>query len=501
MAANLLRKAGQAVALNAIANWTTLIGSFLSIVIIARILTPEDYGLFVMALMSVVLPEVIASGTLGDSIVQRKELRPGHINSVFLQSVMLSIVLWALLTLLAPRIAAAFNEPSVVPMIVVLGAILPIGAIISVPSAILQRDLRYKEITVIDILGAVIAPIVGIILALLWRNEWALVGMELSRRLVRVCGFLYFAKWVPDTRSSWFDFQELIRFNLANGISKILQTFDKMLPKTLIGMTLGSHALGVFNLPDRLYQQAAQALVAPFAAVSMPVASAMQDNRETLHKAMDSAIRMAALLAYPTFLGAFVVAPSAIPLVFGEQWAPSVPIFQIYVIIGLRAPINSIILGVFRGVGRPDVVAWITLTSIILTAVLLAFTYQYGIVAIAFSLLAKHAITLVLSTWLIQRVVGFSVMRQILAGSSAFFASSVMGIAVWLFMAFVPSGEHPLLHLTAAIILGALVYPIALYFFMPRLGRHILRAVRIFVSGRPREALQSVRNAIAQQDA
>jgi O-antigen/teichoic acid export membrane protein len=499
MAPNLLRKAGQAVALNAVANWTTLIGSFLSVVVIARILTPEEYGVFVMALMVVMLPEVLASGTLGDALVQRKDLRPGHVNSVFLQSILIAIVSWGVLILLAPWIASAFGEPTVAPVLIVTGAILPIGAIMSVPAAILQKDLRYKEITVIDIAGTVSAAVIGIILALVWRNEWALVGMELSRRVIRLIGFVYFAKWVPRTQSSWSDFHELVRFNLANGASKILQIFDQVLPKTLIGMTLGSHAVGVFNLPERLFQQANQALISPFAAVAMPVASAMQDNRENLHRAMDSAIRMSALLAYPTFMGAFIVAPLAIPVVFGEQWAPSVPIFQIYMVIGLRAPITSIILGVFRGVGRPDVVAWITLTSIIATAVLLAFTYQYGLVAIALSLLAKQVITFVLSTWLVQRVVGFTVMRQLIAGSSAFFASCVMGLVVWLFMDFVPHGTHALLHVIAAIILGALVYPVALYFFMPRLGRDILRGVRILLSGKPREALRTLRGSLSER--
>jgi len=499
MAPNLLRKAGQAVALNAIANWITLIGSFLSIVIIARILTPEDYGVFVMALMAVMLPEVIASGTLGDSLVQRKELRSGHINSVFLQSMILSTAAWGLLVLLAPWIAKVFGEPSVAPVLIVTGSILPIGAIMSVPAAILQRDLRYKEITVIDILGTVTAAMIGIILAMLWRNEWALVGMELSRRIVRVCGFLYFAKWIPQTRSSVADFRELFRFNLANGASKILQTFDQMLPKTLIGLTLGSHAVGLFNLPERLYQQAQQALISPFAAVAMPVASAMQDNREALHRAMESAIRMSALLAYPTFLGAFIVAPFAIPIVFGEQWAPSVPIFQIFMVIGLRAPITAIILGVLRGVGRPDVVVWILLTSIIATSVLLALTYQFGLVAIALALLAKQLITFVISTWMIQRVVGFTVIRQLMAGSSAFFASCIMGIFVWLFMDVMPDGTPQLLHLIGAILLGALIYPVALYFFMPRLGRHILRALGILLSGQPREALKTVRGALSEQ--
>jgi O-antigen/teichoic acid export membrane protein len=403
------------------------------------------------------------------------------------------------LILLAPLIARAYGEPSVVPVLIITGAVLPIGAVIAVPAAMLRRELRYKEITIVDILGTVTAAVIGVVMALMWRNEWALVGMELSRRIVRLVGFLFFARWVPKVQSSWLDFKELINFNLVNGTGNILQTFDQMLPKTLIGMTLGSHAVGVFNLPTRLFQQANQALIAPFAAVAMPVASAMQDSRENLHQAMDSAIRMSALLAYPTFMGAFVVAPVAIPVVFGEQWAPSVPIFQIYMVIGLRAPITAIVMGVFRGVGRPDVVAWITLTSIIATSVLLAVTYQYGLVAIAFALLAKQVITFILSTWMIQRVVGFSVVRQLVAGSAAFFASCLMGIVVWLFMDFMPEGANPLLHVIATVVVGALVYPVALYFFMPRLGRHILRAVRILLSGQPREALKTVRGALAGQ--
>jgi O-antigen/teichoic acid export membrane protein len=499
MAPNLLRKASQAVALNAVANWITMIASFLSIIVIARILTPDDYGVFVMAFMAVSLPEVIVSGSLGDALVQRKDLRPGHINSVFLQSMLLAIASWLLLIVLAPLIAKGFSNPEVIPVLIVMGVFLPIGALMSIPAAILQRDLRYKEITVVDIAGTLVAAIVGIVLALLWRTEWALVGMEMSRRVVRLAGFLFFAKWLPAISSSRADFRELARYNFANSTSKILQTLDMMLPKTLIGMTLGAHAVGIFNLPERLFAQVHSALIAPFAAVAMPVASAMQDNRETLHRAMDSAIRMSAMLVYPTFIGGFVIAPWAIPIVFGEQWAPSVPIFQIFMIIGLRAPITAIILGVFRGVGRPDVVVWITLTSIIVTAIFLGLTYKYGLTAIALGLLGRQLVTFVMSTWLIQKVVGFSVIRQLKAGASSFFASVIMGTIVWMFMHLVPDGSHQLLHVIASILLGGLVYPVALYFFMPRLGRSILKAVRSLVLGKPREALQTVRGALAEQ--
>lgn len=500
MAPNLLRRASQAVALNAVANWVTMLSTFLSIIVIARILTPYDYGVYAIALMVVSLPEILASGTLSDVLIQRRDLRSGHINSVFLQSVLIAIVSWLAIILLAPLIASAFNDPSVAPVLIVAGVILPIGAVMSVPASLLQRDLRYKEITAVDIFGTLAAAIVGIALALMWRNVWALVGMELSRRFIRLAAFLYFAKWRPQATSNWTDFSDLASFNLANAASKILMRIESMLPKSLIGITLGSYAVGVFNLPERLYAQASSALIAPFGAVSMPVASAMQDNRESLHRAMDSSIRMAALLAYPTFIGALIIAPVAIPTLFGEQWLQSVPIFQIYMLIGLRAPMTSIMFGVFRGVGRPDVPVWIMVVSIISTFVLLVGTYRFGLVAIALALLAKHMITFVFSTWLIQHVIGFSVWRQLKAGSSALFASLIMAAFVWAFMSVVPDGAHGLLSVLTAVLIGGLVYPVALYFFMPRLGRQALLAIRLLLSGQPRKALQTVRRELAERE-
>ena len=501
MAPNLLRLAGQAVALNAVANWIALLGSTLSTVVIARILSPDDYGVFVMALIAISLPEVIASGTLTDSIVQRKQVRPGHVNSVFLQSMVLAIASWLLLILLAPLIAEGFRNPDVVPVLVVCGAMLPIGAMMSVPSSLLQRELRYKEITLVDVLGTVVASITGVILALAWRNEWALVGMEMARRLVRLVGFLFFARWVPGVASNWQDFRELARFNVTNGASKMLQTLDGMMPKTLIGATLGSSAVGLFNLPERLFVQAYTALIAPFAAVAMPVASAMQESRPSLHQAMENAIRTAAFLSYPTFVGGFVIAPYAIPMVFGEKWAPSIPIFQVYMVIGLRAPITAIISGVLRGVGRPDVVIWITVGSLVSSVVFLLSAYQYGLTAIALALLGKQVVTFSLSTWLVRRIVGLSIGRQFKAGATAFFASLIMGAIVWAFITFVPAGDKELLHLATAIVLGAVSYALALFGLSPRLGMQVVHAAGMVLRGHPGKAVQLVRTALAQQNA
>lgn len=499
MSPSLLRRAGQAVALNALANWFTLIGGLLSIVLVARILTPADYGVYVMAIVAISIPEVISGGTLTDSIVQRKDLRTGHINSVLLQSLVLAMFFWLLLIVFAPQIAGLFGNPAVAPVLIVCGVILPIGAVMSVPAALLQKELRYKEITMVEVSGTIVAGIMGVSLALLLRNEWALVGMELSRRVVRLAGFMFFAKWVPAVASGWGDLKELARFNLVNGVAKIIQAVEYALPKSLISATLGSAAVGIFNLGERLFDQMRVALIEPYAAVSLPVASMVQDDRPALHRTMENAIRMSAFLAYPTFIGAFVVAPLAIPIVFGNQWTESIPVFQVFMIIALRSPMTAIIAGVLRGVGRPDVIIWQTVISIVATVVFLLGVYQYGLFAIVLALLAKQVVNFVVSTWLIQRTVGFSVVRQLKAGATAFFAAVIMGGVVWLAMTYLPTASSPFLHLIVVVLIGVLTYVVALFGFAPRLGIKILKAGKVFLSGQPREAIGMVRHAIQNQ--
>ena len=496
MSPSLLKRAGQAVALNAAANWISLIGSLTSMVIIARILTPADYGVYVLALVAIGIPEVITSGALADSLVQRRDLRSGHINSVFLQAMVLSILFWLLIILFSPLIAHMFNNPDVRPVLIVCGVVLPIGALMSVPGALLQKELRYKEITIIDVSGTIVAAVTGILLALWWRNEWALVGMELARRLTRLTGFMFFAKWVPRATSNWTDLMELARFNLANTAAKVMGAIETMLPKSIISATLGASAVGIFNLAERLFEQMRAGLIEPYTAVAMPVASMVQDDRPALHRAIENAVRMSAFLAYPTFVGAFVVAPLAIPVVFGEQWIPAIPVFQIYMVIALRSPMTAIISGILRGVGRPDAIIWLTTLSVVSILLILLNTYQYGLVAIAFGLLAKQVIHFVAATYMIKRIVGCPVVAQFRAGATAFFASVIMGGTVWLAMTFLPTGSQPLVHLFVIVAIGVVAYVGALFGFAPKLGMRILKAVPVLLSGQPREAIGLVRGAL-----
>jgi len=225
----------------------------------------------------------------------------------------------------------------------------------------------------------------------------------------------------------------------------------------------------------------------------------VQDDRPALHSTMENAIRMSAFLAYPTFIGAMVVAPLAIPIVFGPQWVEATPIFQVFMLIALRSPMTAIISGVLRGVGRPDVIILQTGISALATVAFLALTFKYGLLAIVFALLGKQVVNFVVSTWLIQKIVGFPVLKQLQAGATAFYAAVIMGVVVWLAMTYLPVGPIPLVNLIIVIAIGVVAYVAALFGFAPQLGMRILKAVPVALTGRVREAIGMVRGAIQQQ--
>src|SRR5690606_21032514 len=128
---------------------------------------------------------------------------------------------------------------------------------------------------------------------------------------------------------------------------------ETAIPKFFVATFLGAQALGYFNMAIRLYQQISAVMIAPFTAVALPVAAAVQHDRERLHTAFAAGTRAAAMMAFPVFVGGAAVAPVAIPLLFGEHWIPIVMAAQLLCLTAIRSPANAFNGELLRGTGKP----------------------------------------------------------------------------------------------------------------------------------------------------
>ncbi len=493
MTQGLLRSAGKAVAWNALANWIGILGGFLSLVVLARLLAPAEFGLYGMALVALAIPE-IAGNSLSQSLIQQPDLKPGHSNSVFLMSVSFALFFFALTLVCAPFVADAFGQPRLTHMVRVLSVILLLGALGTVSAALLQRDLRYREITYIDVAGTVIASMAGIILAIVLKTAWALVFMELLRRTVRTIGFVWLAGWRPSWQTRWQDARDLARFNLANVGLDLVRVAETSLPRAVVGAVLGPAALGMFNLALRILDQLRLALVSPIGAMALPVAARSHTNLPVLHRALEGAIQLTSLLAYPALIGAAVVAPIFVPLLFGAQWISAIPAVQIALLMGLRAPSSAFNAGILKGVGRPVFLLNISIVGLVVLLAALPLTASLGLEAVMFTLLAQQLLMWGLSSWGIAKVIDFPVARQLTIGTGALGAALVMAAIVTGLHFGLPPGWPDSVTLAVLVLAGAVSYVASLAAISPRTAARIIRALRELARGNRAAALAIFRD-------
>lgn len=473
MASDLMVRAGKAAAWVVVSKWFDLIGSLVTLAITARLLAPEAFGLFGMAMLACLLPEVVLSGALGDGVIQRKDLRPGHLNGVFWLHVAVFVVFMAGLYLMIPVFVAQFSQPVLADIIPVLAFSSIFWALSVVPGALLRRELRFGALCISDALSTAAAFIVGVGMALAGYGVWSLVWQEFSRRFVKWITMSISARWMPSITFTRADVTDLLRFNLLGLVTRLVYELETAIPKYFIGLFLGANMLGYFNMAVRFYQQLTQVLLAPFTSVALPVVAAIQHDREQLHSTFAAGTKAATMLAFPAFLGAAATAPVAIPLIFGEAWIPAVPAAQIMIIAAVRAPVNAFNGELLRGTGRPGIYTALAMLGALMMAVLVPLVTSFGIAAVSLAILLRGLVQWAVAAVVVERTVGYPAIKQFTIGWESFVAAAGMGVTVALvlpWLEFLPR----VVSLGLLATLGVVVHMILLSIFAPKLAQRLI---------------------------
>lgn len=430
MASDIMLRAGKAAAWVAVSKWFDLIGALVTLAVTARLLSPDVFGIFGMAMLATLLPEVVMGGSLADGVIQRKDLRPGHLNGVFWIHMVLFGVFMSGLWFMTPLVVAQFKQPELAMIVPVVAASSLFWALCTVPGALLRREMRFGVICIADTLSTAAALIVGIGMALTGFGVWALVWSEIARRFTKCTALWIASGWMPSFTFTRADISDLMRFNVLALTNQIIMQIETAVPKFFIGMFLGAPALGHFNMAVRFYQQLTNVLLAPFSSVALPVVASVQHDREQLHATFAAGTKAATMLAFPAFIGAAAVAPVAIPLIFGEQWIPAVPAAQILTLAAVRAPVNVFNGEVLRGTGKPGIYTVLAAVGALVLIVLVPLITAYGIAMVSLAVLVRGMLQWFLAAFIVQRTLGYPLVRQFTIGWQSFFAAAGMGLIV-----------------------------------------------------------------------
>lgn len=444
--------------------------SLLVFIVLARLLTPSDFGLLAMAGVFVVLGDALVAQGFGAAITQREKLEPEHESTAFWTNMLLGLALGALLWAGAPSIAALYGQDELSDVIRWLSPVVPLRGAVAVPVGLLQRRFRFRALAIRSVLAAVLGGIAGMAAAFSGWGVYALVVQQLVGASLDLLVVWSAAGWWPRLAFSMRHLKDLIGYSSYLLGSGLLGLLSRRGDDFLIGIVLGDIALGIYAVAYRGLQILEQVLAKTGTVVAFTAFSRLQDQPERMREAFYESTRAASVITMPVFVGVSILAPFAVPLVFGEQYVQSGQVLQVLALIGVLHGVSYFDYAVYNGVGRPDLVLKLLAVNTVANVALFFIVARWGIVAVAAAYVARAYLLLPLNLVALRVAIGVSPRRYFLNFMPALGACLAMAVAIGLVSLF---GLGDLSRLLVSIAVGGAAYLIILRLLAPELVRDL----------------------------
>ena len=328
--------------------------SFLVGIILARLLSPEEYGLLGILLIFIVISESIVNSGLSSALIRKQDTIEQDYNTVFITNLILSFVMYAVLFACAPLISLFFEKPQLTILLRVMGIIVIFNALSIVPYTKLTKDIDFKRITYCSFAGSIVSGIVGITMAITNHGVWSLVGQQMSKQLIYSLLLIISNKWKPQIQFSIKRFKELWEFGWKLLVSGLINTIWNEIYKVVIGKCYTPSTLGQYTQAHLYSDIFSRNLSGIIQRVSYPVLSKMQDDKERMKRAYRLVIKVTMLVSFVFMFGLAGCAKQFIYVLIGEQWLPCVGYLQILCFTMALYPLHSINLNMLQVQGRSD---------------------------------------------------------------------------------------------------------------------------------------------------
>jgi O-antigen/teichoic acid export membrane protein len=436
--------------------------AFLSFMILARLLSPEDYGVVTLAGAIVAVPSILLSEGLCQSLVQRDNLNDDHVNAAFWMNLALSLILVALLQLIAGWTAMLTREALLEPVLRLLSLTMIGSALNAIAGALFIRQMKYSQFALRTLVTTLIGATLGVTMALSDCGVWSLVAMQLCN-LLGVAVLWKDIKWRPKLSFDKQAFSDISYFASRTMAGNVLLFVAEKADALIIGIFLDTKSLGFYYLMTRLLTMVHMGTIAPIDQVMLPVLSRMKNDQERRTETYLNTVEIVSAIWMPAVAGLGLIAPILLPLLFGEQWGGAAPLVMTGSLIALSSPITRPTVHLLLSLGRPG--AYVQLTMIHLALMIIMFTVgvQFGVIGAAWAYSGVWLTMVPFNLWAARRIAGVAIMATLARYLPALGASAFMVFTLLL----LATMGRAITTLMAEIVVGALVYCVALYAIAP----------------------------------
>lgn len=404
--------------------------SFIISIILARLLTPHDYGTIGMVSIFITFASVFIDSGFLRALIQKQNRSELDFSTTLIFNVVTSCFIYLILFFLAPFIAKFYNLPELVSLQRVLFLIIIINSLGIVQNAMLQINIDFKSIAIINAISTIFSGFIAIILAYKGLGVWALLIQTLSKSIISTICFWIRGKWIPKTGFSKESFKTLFNYGSKLLVSGLLSTSISNINNLVIGKIYNSENLGFFTRGQQFPELTAGTLNSVLTNSTFPMMASLQNNKDELLNVFKRLIKFTSLIVFPAMLGLAVLSDNIILVLLGQKWLPASTYLFWLSLSYLFVPLSSLNLNLLNAIGRSDLFLKIDFSKVPIIILTMVITFPISLKAVVIGMTVTGFIYFYMNTFMIGKLFKFGCFKQLICIWKSIIAALVMAFCV-----------------------------------------------------------------------
>lgn len=421
-------------------NFSKLGINFILGIILARILTPRDFGLIGMISIFIAISGTFVTSGFNTALMRKKECSQTDYSTVFYYNLLVSIVFFLILFISSGTISNFFNEQQLKFIVQALGINIVINAVSIIQLTILIKRVDFKLQTRISVISSVISGIIGITMAYLGFGVWSLVAKILFGSLITTILLWIWNKWRPSFLFSIKSFRKMFSFGYKLLLSGLIDTAYTNAYFLVIGKYFSAIELGYYTRADNFSSLPSQNITQVIHQVSFPILVTLQDDTSKLKLAYKRLIKSTMFISFVLMIGLAVIAKPMVLTLLGEKWLPSVIYLQLLCFAGMLFPLHGLNLNMLNIKGRSDLFLKLEIIKKIIAIPTVVIGVFWGIKVMIIGMIINSLIAYFLNSYYSGKIIKYSIREQVADILPSFFIAVCMGIIVFWVGEFSPFG-------------------------------------------------------------
>jgi O-antigen/teichoic acid export membrane protein len=424
-------------------------------ILLARLLTPADFGLIAMLLVFTTVAALLVDSGFGTALVQKQRTSDDDETTVFLSGLAISVLVGGALWLAAPVIAAFYAQPRLVPLTRLLVWVLPLSAFAAVPDALLTQRLDFRARAKAEIIASLCSGTLAVILAWLGFGVWSLAWQSIAAIGMRAMMLWLFSRWRPRGHFRTVSFRGLFGFGSYMLMANLLDTLSVRVQALLIGKFFDSRTLGYYTLAQNTQQAPALLMSGVLNRVGLPIFTIVSKQPGKMVDALRRSLRIALFVFVPCMIGIAVTAKSLVIVLYGARWLSSAPVLSVLALSAVFWPTHLLYVAAVNATGRSHSSFRLALVKRTITLALVVASGPFGPMTVAWAVLASSIFGMLINSLYASRLLGYRALDQIRDQFLTGTLSTLAALAAWLASHWVRQGAAALI---IAVATAAVVY-------------------------------------------